>query len=303
VSITSFYLIYAPEQSERGLNNLHKYSLAYLAESSDGADTADAVMAYGAAHGGFALGDVYRFRSFTDSASVCERIKPVQNRDCNKLWTVTYDFASQSGTQNNQSPEEPNPLLRLPKYSFHKEPAQKPAETDRNNKSVRNSAGCRFSNPVMDDGSRIIMPYTRNEETFPLLMAYVYWDSVNSGAFLGAEKGKMLCRSITGTRVWERWIGNDGRARFGYWEVTYEFAYDKDGWNAKRVDEGTLELDAGGKLVQPKDARGYPIAGPFLLDGKGKRMSDADVAAGKFNTLDFTVYAELDFSALNIVLV
>src|SRR5207253_200553 len=79
----------------------------------------------------------------------------------------------------------------------------------------------------------------RNMAQFDEGQAEDYKDSINAGSFFGAAAKKVKCVAITGVRVPHPDLG-------WYWEVTYEFEFNRDGWVKQVLDQGMRSLDPDG---------------------------------------------------------
>ncbi len=265
------------------------------------------------------LGSLYTYGSETDLSVLCRKIGPVEPTGP-KTFEVPCLFNMADEADPSKNPEkEPNPFLRLPEIQWTHDDHQHPVTqawryTDDNTwtqqkEAVVNSAGGNFDKPLMRDAARLVLKLTRNEQFYPLGYSQLFQDTINSNVFLGWVTGCVLCKHIDGSwtaeQVEEVWLR--------YWRVSYEFVFDATGWLDELLDNGSFYRDTrssvGGnpnpnfnKISAVRDKDGVPMHGPFLLDGAGGLLSDANALAGNVKYRRY-LYRDLrDFSPMQITI-
>jgi hypothetical protein len=225
---------------------------------------------------------------------------------------VNYDCTLDITTQTPISP-----LLQQPEVSWTFAGSNVPIDTDTEGIPVTNSAAESFDPPITKDYSDLVLRYSRNERTYDKLVAADYKDAVNSDTFLGFGPGHVLCSMFEADMM--------RAATLTYYKVRYEFRVRYDqvktrdangdvqtmvfGWTKRIRDEGFRERtgetnpDGSPKYKEFTDENGQKLSQPHLLDGSGKKLSDAAIAAPPLPEtcfLKFDVLKKRPFAALNI---
>lgn len=178
----------------------------------------------------------------------------------------------------------------------HMEHFERIAEVDVDGNGVLNSAGQYFDPPIQADDSRPVITMIRNEPDFPYLTMLNYHDRVNNATWNGIPAQCVKIFNISAQEKIEH-IGDEGsEIEFKYWEVTYEFHVNYDGWRKQILDQGRYELNSGGTaLVAIEDSEGRPVNDPVLLDGAGNGRPE-----GPPVYLTYQVYYEVSFAPLSL---
>lgn len=225
---------------------------------------------------------------------------------------VNYDCTLDIDTQTPISP-----LLQPPEISLTFAGSNEPIDTDTLGLPITNSAGESFDPPIIKDHSDMVLRYSRNEQTFNMLVAGDYKDAVNSDTFLGFAPGHVLCTVFVSEQM--------RAANLIYYRVRYEFRIRYDevkardasgdiqtyvfGWIKRIRDEGFRELtgetnpDGSPEYREITDEKGMKISQPHLLNGSGKKLSDAAIQNPPLPEacfLKFDVSKKRPFSALNL---
>jgi hypothetical protein len=154
---------------------------------------------------------------------------------------------------------------------------------DRDGDAIVNSAGDPFDPSVTADDSRPVLSITRNEATFSAGLADDYRDTVNDATFFGAAAGTVKCTAITGKRLFDASIGY-------YWQIHYEFHFNRDGWSKTLLDRGYIQIVGG--VRQQILVSGAQPPEPMLLNGAGGLMAVGGTPTG----LTFDIYPEADYT-------
>jgi hypothetical protein len=175
------------------------------------------------------------------------------------------DARDQSG-RGQEDKKLDNPLLRPPEVEWDGVDYTRVVDQDIFGDPIVNSAGARFDPPLEQDDSRLVLRYTRNEATFNQELAEEFVNALNSDSFLGRPPYTWLCKKFAGRRQTE-----DAGV---YWQVFYEFHYNRDTWFRSVLDQGYYEKHAGtdGKPKNFVDRTNQPVSEPLLLDGFGRRL-------------------------------
>jgi len=223
-----------------------------------------------------------------DPTAVCRSVDPKAISPT--LWRVTASYYSPSGGVNEQG-EPVNPLDMPPEVHWGFEQIMQQVDTDLDGNPIVNAAGDPFDPLHEISYARPVLSVTRNEQTFPIALARAYAGgrgAVNSDGFRGWPPKTAKCRNIS---------GDDQRAGdIAYCRVTYEIAFDADGWQPKFLDVGFREKK-NGEMQEILDENGQPVSQPVALNADGT----ATAAGGKVRrTEPFKLHPELSFSALGL---
>lgn len=230
-----------------------------------------------------AIGDVYSYGAEIDSATYCTSIEVACDEKSGKSWTATVGYSAIDPSIRPQ-----NPLDMQPEVAWGWAQFQRAVFEDRNGDPILNSAKDYFDPPISRDDSRPILGLIRNQATFNQDLADSLRDHVNDAPWWGAAAGKVKISNITAHRVFSPEIGDY------YWQATYEFAFNRDGWATKVLDQGFRQLNGAGTAQVPIFKDGVPVGSPALLDGSGHALA----VSGTPVFLEFDVYPETDFSLL-----
>lgn len=176
--------------------------------------------------------------------------------------------------------------------------AQIEVDTDRTEMIIQNSAGQPVKVPMQwaDYGLRFVknldVPRDDNLST--------YFMKTNNAVWKGFAVGRVLCLGISQDYAEEIYRGT----QVVYYRTTYNFAVAIERfatsttyWQARFLDEGVAQKDAGNQvipMVDPLTGKGF--GAPMLLDGAGLK-APANAAA---NWIEKTVYGSIDFNSLPI---
>lgn len=94
----------------------------------------------------------------------------------------------------------------------------------------------------------------------------LYRGAINADAYLGANKFEWRIMDI-------KWAKAYRGSCTPYYKRSITLRHDPDTWKREILDQGFMEIDGAGKLVQITDEPGRPLTTPQLLDGAGKRLA------------------------------
>lgn len=249
-----------------------------------------------------------------DLLAICRSVDPVQDDDDWSFWVVTCTYSTESitgdgrlgqpdggdgagGNPGSGSGSSNDPSLEPPVQewgNWTREEAQEHAEDD-DETPFLNSATEPFENqPTREVGGTTLI-IERNELTYDPREKNAFRFTINDADFIWeGDYRQWLCKPITATRQY--------KGPLKYWRVRYEFHHCGDitkAWNHVLLDAGFSHLVGGVRKEYRKD--GQPMARPWPLDGAGAFLTEAEIAAGDVNYLQFKKYLAKDWSSLNIV--
>ncbi len=187
------------------------------------------------------------------------------------------------GTGRETGGEFENPLLELPVVKMTSTGREKPLTRIYDNisgsfKPCTASNGEVFDPPPRTLETMVTLSITRNEPitaNHPYI-AIIYTDAVNSDPFFGMFPGIWKIKEIVVERQ-ERQI--KGGAKFPFLRVTYSFEANKEGWDERLLDYGTVYYpDTAFPSTAPAlptditTARGQKTSAP--LNGRGQPLMD-----------------------------
>lgn len=228
------------------------------------------------------------FGSFLQTIDCDEEDRCTESGDTGSYWKVTCSYGPYDPAQ---MPE--NPMKRPLQVSWSSSIYQTVAYADVTGKAIVNSAGDYFDPPIDMDDSRPLLTVVRAEPGYDPILTYNYKDAVNSGPFWGMPAGVWKLKDRRSERVYNTDAGTESGY---YYEVTYEFEMNPQGWVKKILDQGLRQL-VGVNQVNIKDNNGDEITSPVLLNGQGKQLQP--LSAPVFRS--FNIYNVLDYSVFSLV--
>lgn len=253
------------------------------------------------------IGDAYP----GNVALTAQRIRAEKPMDSWKIWHVTVEYSTLSGTLNpNPGGDDLNPLNRPPieewGFETYTEVAQKarrlnPITSDFTDEeqAILNSAGEIFQDPPQKTLFLPVVRFTRNEANFSYSIASEYVGTVNSAAWLGAAQHEVLCSDISANLN----AGENGFPQF--WSISYTFRFKTGGWYTDILDAGFYFLNKSATPPQLKpilDNDGIPVTRPRPLDGTGGLLDleDATDISELAVYRRYLLYEESDFGDFDL---
>jgi hypothetical protein len=241
---------------------------------------------------GLRYGDMYLLRNDLDHTSFLEEVdvQEESGENCNgKWWMVTLNYGPFNAAE--QAADDGNPLKAQPEISWGFRDIEEVIRVDFNGDPVVNTAGEPFDPPLTDNLPGPVMTITRNEPigTYSPRKAYEYRGAVNSDVFAGEDPGFARVLQIGGKRAYHGTCG-------WYFQVTYEFEFNPDGYTRRINSMGFREVGADGKLAHILTNQGTPISSPALLDQNGKWLSDPNAEP---YVMEFRTRKQLPFAVFN----
>lgn len=193
---------------------------------------------------------------------------------------------------------EANPILRPAKLEFRTEFIEEAIWEDINGDAVVNSAGERFSEPLIVQRPMAVFVIRKNFLAFSAANAMAYIGTVNSDEFLGCaprtcrimgieaiEAEETIEDPITGTQT-----------LVTYAAATVTIYAREDGWEASVLDQGTYQVVSGERRLFFDAKTGVPVSQVRPLDGDGLELAVG--AAPVF--LAFQLYDDMEFAQLGL---
>lgn len=209
------------------------------------------------------------------------------------FWLITVEYSSEVPDPSEQ---DENPLLRPVKQWLTYEETKVPLFEDRHGNPCVNTAGVAYDPPLEITSQNIIYHYERNEP-YHASESYIssYLNHLNSDSYNGKDPRYIRCRQFKPDEQREK--------NLTYYKVSYEFEFNKFGFDPRPLSRGVLEYDpVSEKLVRIKDKQGRDITSPVPLDGDGAALEPADVLNNP-NLLEYQLFEgleEADFADLNL---
>lgn len=169
--------------------------------------------------------------------------------------------------------------------------------SDKDGNPVANSAGDQFEE-LERDRSNLTLTIQKNFDEWDLTRHNEFIDTVNSTTFFTLSARKWRLTNIRTQQLFR------GDSTTPYYQVMFEFVANYDTWDFKPADRGWYYLSTGNEKLAFRDAKGFQLNAPGLLDGSGGQLASTsnvvyfDGAGG--NPSAFRVYPEKDFADLGI---
>ncbi len=228
---------------------------------------------------GIAINDTYVTTTESDSDSICTSV----SSSCVSADFLTWEVSAE------YSPKPDNPLTASADVKWSFAQFERTTERDINGTAILNSADDPFAEAVVIDDSRPVLSVTKNVSSFSPSLAFYYRDATNSTSFYGAGTEQVKVSNISATYVVDDFWG-------GYWQLSFEFAFDPQKFTKKILDQGYRYVDPEDGKKKNILVQGQPVNDPHLLDGDGNKLDSG--GSPVFKT--FSVYPKLPFSVFGI---
>jgi hypothetical protein len=222
-------------------------------------------------------------------SAVCKSTDANRRADQIDLWDVTATFSSEVDERQSEqsagggSGGGAEPVEWLPIYETKFERLQEATTTDAAGDAVANSAGQPFENGIMRARFVPIWEFFQFEPaTVTDEQVIERNEVVNESAFKGRDAKTLLCTVLSSV------IGFYYGRRLRL--TRYALRYDAKKWTHKRLDVGTVYLDAG-KHKPYLDDSGNVILG--ALDGLGAKQTPGTAP----EVLEFDMYPVVSFAS------
>lgn len=214
-----------------------------------------------------------------------------------------YEFVATYSTSKRLDGAE-DPTLEPPSIVFGGENVEEEIDTDKDLNAIATNVVMEpFDPPIVVPYAELTLNYAYNAPatfwTVATLLSYA--NKTNSNDWTGVcAAGEALidgppsCDYVYPTDEYPAYYRVSLKIKFRQ-NSTETGAPAKNAWQKRVLHQGTREVNDDGTIDISRDANGYPLNRPVLLDQFGKRT---DVAWWKW----FRIYDEADFTALGIVI-
>lgn len=218
-----------------------------------------------------------------DSAAVCRSVTATRREDQRLLWDVTAVFSSEVDERQGTQSVTGNPETWIPVYETKFERMQEVVTKDAAGTAIANSAGQPFDNGMLRSRFIPVWEFFQFESPFvPDEVVIERNEVVNNAVFRGKNAETLLCTVLSS--VIGYYYGSSRRL------THYAIRYNTQTWRHRRLDVGTVYLDAGVHKPYLDDNGNVMLGG---LDGSG-----AKVAPGtEPSVLGFAMYPSVNFSS------
>lgn len=234
----------------------------------------------------------------SNTNAICRSVEitpgPVMTRAPFLAYYATYEFSTNTTLPAD---DDDDPVTTRTLWSISPQIQSRYVIRDRNDELIVNRAGSPYDGGIPVDVRLGSVTATRRIDAAGYNKSTVLASSgkVNSVAFLGGAPGTVQV-DISAT---ERYEG-----AYHFWEETYTFSYDPQGWQPKPVNAGFYQK-VDGELVRilnsdlDEDGTDDPVQEPEPLDDAGELVPVASrPAACTFIEVDY--FAEMDFNAFSL---
>jgi hypothetical protein len=220
-----------------------------------------------------------------DLSALCASREAVQDAEDPFVWLCTLEYRSRLRGKTDPAQRQENPLDRPAEVDVDWEQFQRTTAEDIDGKTILNSAGDPPVDGVQVDDNRPLLTITRNQASFDLSLAIIYYDAVNTDPFLIFQPDTLKIR-LKARHQFENEVF--------FWRVTASLhcrreRYEADaaghqvqvgGWKFRLLDQGYRAFDLAEAGLPDRKARtildkstGQPVSHPALLDGKGNELA------------------------------
>lgn len=288
------------ELTVNGWSQVHTYQVF----TTDGTDGPDVVVT---ASG---LPTFYSALAY-DPLARASRITPIKQEDATNHWHVEVEYSRETGSQlDRQNPPTLRPVRRSATIRW----VEKSLDKDKDGQPILTSAKTPFNPPITVQVPHIVARFVRWESSFSYTTIKTYAGKVNSTTFGPFAAGQVLCTNIEASEEWEQ--NGDGNLQ-RYWQVTYEFeaSEDWDKWKPFKILDADfwfldpsdgdkrkpiLYTSTGEVTNNPNDPDGAtPPPSPVPIDADGVVLLASELPQA-VHYLEFDIYDEVDFNALNL---
>ncbi len=235
--------------------------------------------------------------SDTDTNAVCHKVSigpgPVMTKAPFLAYYATYYFAT-NATVPEEDDDDPTTTRTL--WSVSPQIQSRYVIKDRNGKLIVNTAKQPYDGGIPVDVRLGSVTASRRKDAAGYNMASVLANSgkLNSAPYLGGAAGTVQV-DISASEKYE--------GAFHFWEETYKFSYDPQGWQPKPTSAGFFERISSTDLRRilnsdlDPDGTSDPVQEPEPLDDDGILVPIADrpdgcvfVEVDYFPTMDFSSF-------------
>ncbi|NBW11867.1 MAG: hypothetical protein EBR82_27925 [Caulobacteraceae bacterium] len=231
-------------------------------------------------------GESYQFGNSVDPYMYAQSASASlqSSEDSLKVWQVTVEYSTK-GLERDPNQEKQDPLDWRPKCSTFSMKVRRPMLKDCKGKLIASSAGEPYDPPQERDETKFGIRIVRNVAKSDPGKNSEYKDTINSDTFWGNPPGTVKVE-VPGTAT--EMFSSSGQR---YYEETWEFAIEPEGWDLKLYDYGFYKIE-GTKRVQIEG-----LVSAALLNGSGALLP---VGNDPVLLPPFEPYKRKRFASLNL---
>ena len=220
------------------------------------------------------------------------RVNATRNPDNNLLWIVTLSYSSDM--PKPEEIEDDNPLNAPVKRSSGWHEIQIPMRRDVNGNLVRLTNGMIVDPPIMVRRSVRVYRFVKNYPTWNIATEDNYHDHLNSTTWMGKAAETVYCQ-ISSEENW--------RKGYNYFTVSFEFHYNKLGWQPLFYNYSTQQRElVTNNLIPILNDKFLPVTEPWPIDSDGRKIASADILTTLPALTEVDGYETADFNDLGLPL-
>lgn len=233
---------------------------------------------------GIGLYDAYNVTTEFDTTALCkQRVATPVADDKGRSDLKQYDVVI---TYGRVEITNDNPFQAPVKVNISTNTIDEPVDFSITGDAIVNTAGEAFAEAVNRARPQSVISFTRNEPGYDLSLTTNYTACVNLYPWNGVPKGMVMLNARNAVEVFNQNYGY-------YYEVSYEFAINLNGYKKKILNQGLRQLNWVPKQLSACfDDDWTPVTSPVLLDRSGKQA----VKNATPIFLEFEVYQYADFN-------
>lgn len=248
---------------------IHKRAFYVKLKNSPGNQTAQAARTDGIPQ----IGSLHPSGDGTTVSRV--EAKLLDESNSKELYFVTVDY-SPNGTSDSNTKESSKPWEKDSLFSFDFRTYQRILEKDYSEvpKTITNSAGDMFENPLMEDVVEILVTVTRARKSYDFQYAFIMKGSTcPSGLSIQGAQIPAGCAKLLSWSGSEAVYTDKNGKEEKYYNEKIELLLSSKAEETEILDCGFQALDSSGKKFRITTGDNKPVVVAQLLDGTGKVLA------------------------------
>ena len=224
-------------------------------------------------------GDTWSWKNESDAGALCYEVHPVQDPNCETVWTVTCSYSSNIGgepggfVRGDPARDVDNPLNRPVDVTVSHWVENEIITHDIHGDPILTPLGREYSPPLQRRRKRRMLIIARNEAAYPAALAESYEQCVNTDLFYDGAPGTVKLEDVSATAHFDQGVF--------YWRCRYEFRYRKEGWKAEVLRLSPTYLVQTSlntwEEKQAKDSDGIYHDNMVLVSDTGELLTQAQI--------------------------
>lgn len=219
--------------------------------------------------------------------AICKTVNAVRRPEQIRYWDITSEFSSDVDERQSSYNPRTDPTTWIPVYETKFERLQIQASVDINGTKIANSAGQPFENGILMARFIPVWEFFQFEpSSISDQTVLARNEVVNDDVFKGCGASTLLCTVMSS--VIGYYYGASRRL------TRYSLRYNSDNWKHKRLDVGTVYLDAGAHKPYLDDEGNVMLGG---LNGSGGKVTPGSpperVLFEIFDSVDFDSFLRI----------